>query len=68
MREEMLGRDAIVRLAKALAFICGSDHPATVALQAAAATGSATDIKKARSIFLKLRPGDRKAALTMLSE
>jgi hypothetical protein len=68
MKEEMLDRDAIARLAKALVFICGSDHPATVALQAAAGTGSENDIKKARLMFLKLRPGDRKAALTMLSE
>ncbi len=67
MKEESLDRDAIARLAKALVFICGADHPVTVALQAAAGTGSANDIKKARSMFMKLRPGDRKAALTMLS-
>ena len=68
MKAETLDRDAIARLAKALVFICGSAHPATVACQAAAGTGSENDLKKARSMFLKLRPGERKAALIMLAE
>ena len=58
----------IGRLAKALAFICGPDHPTTVALKAAAESGSESDIKKARTLFLKLKPGDRQAALTMLED
>jgi hypothetical protein len=58
----------IARLAKALAFICGSDHPATAALQAAAESQSDRDIKKARLLFLQLKPGDRKAALAMISD
>lgn len=56
------------RLAKALVFICGADHPTTVALRVAAETGTERDIKKARSLFLKLKPGDRSAALTMLQD
>lgn len=56
------------RLAKALAFICGADHPTTAAMKAAAASGSERDIKNARSLFLKLKPGDRRAALTMLAD
>ncbi len=55
------------RLANALAFICGGDHPTTVALKAAAESGSEKDVKKARSLFLKLKPTERQAALSMLS-
>jgi hypothetical protein len=55
------------RLAKALAFICSPDHPTTVALEAAAKSGSEQDIKKARALFLRLKPGDRRAAMTMLA-
>ena len=36
MDETTIDRDAMGRLAKALAFICGTDHPTTIALQAAA--------------------------------
>ena len=56
------------RLAKALAFICGADHPTTAAMKAAAASGSERDVKTARALFLKLKPGDRRAALTMLAD
>ncbi len=49
-------------------FICGPDHPTTVALKTAAASGSDRDIKSARTLFLKLKPGDRRAALTMLAD
>jgi hypothetical protein len=58
----------IARLAKALAFICGADHPTTIALKAAAESQSERDIKKARLLFLQLKPGDRKAALAMISD
>ena len=53
---------------KALVFICGADHPTTVALKAAAESGSARDIKAARAAFLKLKSGERKAALAMLGD
>jgi hypothetical protein len=65
---EIIDRDALPRLAKALAFICGADHPATQALSRAAAGGSEADLKKARAAFLKLKPGERKAAFSMLQE
>ncbi|NQW10500.1 MAG: hypothetical protein HQ481_11550 [Alphaproteobacteria bacterium] len=68
MDETTIDRAAMGRLAKALAFICGPDHPTTVALKTAADTGSDSDTKKARRLFLKLRPGDRRAAMTMLSD
>jgi hypothetical protein len=66
MDETMIGRAIMGRLAKALAFISGPNHPATVALQAAFDSGQAGDIKKARTLFLRLKPGDRRAALSML--
>ena len=67
MEEAKIDRAAMARLAKALVFICGSDHPTTVALAAAAESGFERDIKKARALFLRLKPGDRQAALTMLA-
>ena len=68
MEETKIDHAAMERLAKALAFICGPDHSTTVALKAAAESGSEKDIKKARALFLKLKPGDRQAALTMLAD
>ena len=47
MDEGTIDREAMGRLAKALVFICGADHPTTVALKAAAESGSARDIKAA---------------------
>ena len=68
MDETMIDGAAMGRLANALVFICGADHPATIALKAAAESGSERDIKNARARFLKLKPGERKAALTMLAD
>ena len=68
MDETTIDRAAMGRLAKALVFICGPDHSTTVALKAAAESGSERDIKKARVLFLKLKPGDRRAAMTMLDD
>lgn len=68
MDETKIDRAAMDRLAKALVFICGADHPTTVALKAAAESGSDKDIKAARAAFLKLKPGDRRAAFTMLED
>lgn len=68
MDETTIDRGAMERLAKALTFVCGADHPTTVALKTAAESGSDRDIKAARSLFLKLKPGERKAALAMLGE
>ena len=67
MDETMIDRAAMGRLAKALVFICGPDHPTTLALQAAAESGSSRDIKTARTAFLKLKQGDRRAALGMIA-
>ncbi len=68
MSEPTIDRDALGRLAKALTFICGADHPTTVVLRTASENGVEKDIKAARALFLKLRPGDRKAALAMISD
>lgn len=68
MEDVKFDSDAIARLAKALAFVCGPEHSTAIALKAAAESGAERDIKKARALFLKLRPGDRRAALTMLSD
>jgi hypothetical protein len=48
MEGTTIDRAAMGRLAKALVFVCGPDHPTTIALQAAAESGSERDIKNAR--------------------
>ncbi len=68
MEEVKIDREAMGRLAKALAFVCGADHPTTIALKTAAENGSEKDIKKARTLFLRLKPGHRQAALIMLAD
>ncbi|MFT5180254.1 MAG: hypothetical protein ACI8S3_000127 [Alphaproteobacteria bacterium] len=68
MDELKIDRAAMGRLAKALNFICGADHPTTIALAAAAESGSEQEIAKARKLFLGLKPGERRAALTMLAD
>lgn len=56
---------AIGRLAKALAFVCKPDHPATLAVQRAAASGDTADIERARTMFLQLGPKEQRAALSI---
>ncbi len=68
MDETKIDRAAMGRLAKSLAFICGPTHPATVAMQAAFASGADKDVKAARALFLKLKSGDRRAAMDMLAD
>ncbi len=68
MDEKQIDRAAMGRLAKALTFICGADNPATAALAKAAETGTERDIKAARTLFLRLKPGDRRAALAMIED
>ncbi len=67
MDDTKIDREAMGRLAKALAFICGGDHPTTVALKSAAESGNERDIRNARALFLKLKSSDRAAALAMLA-
>src|SRR5438034_9914472 len=68
MEETAIDREAMGRLAKALAFVCGADHPTTIALKAAAESGIERDIKNARTLFLRLKQSDRRAALAMLED
>jgi hypothetical protein len=68
MSETEFDRAAMARLAKALNFICGADHPTTVALKLAAESGAESDIKKARALFIKLKPSDRRGALAMIGD
>ena len=68
MEDVAIDREAMGRLAKALAFICAPDHPTVIALKAAAENGSKQDISKARKLFLTLKPTDRKAAMAMLAD
>ncbi len=68
MAEPTIDRATIGLLAKALDFLCGADHATTIALKTAFESGSEKDIKNARTLFLRLKPGDRKAALAMISD
>ena len=68
MEETTIDRVAMGRLAKALAFIRGADDPIVAAMKLASETGLDRDIKKARGLFLHLKPGDRKAALNMIED
>ena len=43
-------------LGQTFGFICGADHSTTVALRVAAESGCERDIKKARGLFLQLKP------------
>jgi hypothetical protein len=68
MSEPTTERDTMARLAKALDFICGPQHPTTLAVKTAAETGADRDVKNARALFLRLKPGDRRAALVMIED
>ncbi|MFY9641946.1 MAG: hypothetical protein WCD20_18220 [Rhodomicrobium sp.] len=58
MDETTIDGAAMGRLAKALVFICGLAHPAV----------SSGTSRLPRARFLKLKPGERKAALIMLAD
>jgi hypothetical protein len=64
--ETNIDRQTMGRHANALAFIRSPEDPVVLALRQAADSGSDRDIKQARSLFLKLRPADRSAALATL--
>lgn len=68
MQDPTFDRAAMGRLAKVLVFICGADHPATVALRKASESGLERDSKAARAAFVKLKSSDRDAALAMLKD
>lgn len=68
MDETRIDPAAMGRLAKALSFICGPQHAATLAMQKAADSGTESDARRARTLLLKLKPGDRRAAMSMLTD
>jgi hypothetical protein len=68
MDEKTIDRDAMGKLAGALSFLCGAEHPAVVALRKASDSGTDKDIKAARTQFLKLKSSERQAAMTMLKD
>jgi hypothetical protein len=68
MAEKVIDRATMGRLSKALEFICGVQHPTTLALRTAAETGTPADVKKARTLFLKLKSTERMAAFSMLDD
>ena len=51
-----------------MAFISGADDPTAKALRKAADTQAEADIKKARQMFLALKPGTRAAAFAFLND
>lgn len=56
---------AMMRLGEALKFVCGIDHPATLAVLRAAANVDRNDIERARVLFQQLAPESQRAALTI---
>lgn len=68
MEKTGIDRETMGRLAKALFFICGADDVTALALKAASESGTERDIKKARTLFLKLKPGNRRAAFAALTD
>ena len=56
---------AMASLANALRFVCGAEHPTTLAAQQAARSGGDEDIGRARALFLQLTPRNQHAALTL---
>jgi hypothetical protein len=68
MDDTNIDRETMGRLAKALAFIGSPQDPIVLALKRAEETGSSKDIKNARTLFMKLRPAERRSALAALTD
>lgn len=66
--ETKIDPETMGRLGNALRFICGAEHAATKALLKAAASSAPADVKAARALFLKLKPGERRAAFEMIDD
>ncbi|HYD18046.1 MAG TPA: hypothetical protein VEF76_06180 [Patescibacteria group bacterium] len=66
MSELKIDRETMAKLSRSLAFIINAQDPTVIALKTAAESGLDKDIKQARAMFLKLKPGHRAAALEML--
>lgn len=64
--DTQIDRETMGKLASTLAFLRGPEDKTVVALRLAATTGTARDIKAARTAFLKLKGTDRQSALATL--
>jgi len=58
---------AMARLAQVLKFVCGAEHPTTLAVRRAAISSASDDIERARALFRQLTPGNQRAALTLVA-
>ncbi len=68
MDETGIDRDTMARLARSLSFIKSPDDPVVSALKQAAESGTEPDIKRARTLFLKLKSADRRSALAAIAD
>ena len=68
MSDTKIDIETMGRLARALSFIASPDDPAVVAMRAAVQSGTAKDIKHARTLFLRVNASHRNAALAMLAD
>ncbi len=68
MSDTQIDIETMGKLANALSFVISPDNPAVVAMRAAVESGSAKDIKHARTLFLRVNATHRNAALAMLMD
>jgi hypothetical protein len=60
--------DTMGRLAGALAFIKSAQDPVVLALRRAVESADERDIKRARTLFLKLKPAERRGAMAAIAD
>lgn len=68
MSELKIDLETMGRLASALSFIASPDDVAVLAMRAAVESGDEKDVKNARTLFLRVNPAHRNAALAMLMD
>lgn len=68
MNDTGIDRDTMGRLAGALSFIKSPEDAVVVGLRKAAESGDERDIKRARTLFLKLKASERQAAMAAISD
>ena len=68
MSDTQIDIQTMGRLANALSFVISADNPAVVAMRTAVESGTAKDIKHARTLFLRINATHRNAALAMLMD
>lgn len=68
MADTGIDRDTMGRLAGALSFIKSAEDPVVAALRKAAESGDERDIKRARTLFLKLKASERQGAMAAIAD